>query len=151
MILWFPHYKNVGGAEDIFQTKKNKGGASPHRAQWGSGNHCHRKLCVRKIIMGSKRQTHKRKKWINTKTPILAREATELQIVRGWERMAGKYPFMLALSLHSSLNICYSLATVWTRNWTSGLSSMAIMFLVKSSKCEEKMTTENRERWQGLS
>lgn len=24
MILWFPHYKNVGGAEDIFQTKKNK-------------------------------------------------------------------------------------------------------------------------------
>lgn len=152
MILCFPQYKNVGGAKDIFQINKRR--CFPTQStvrQWKSlswkavdDKNCHG---FKKVT----RQTHKRKNWKNTKTPILAQEAAELQIVRGWERVAEKYPFMLALSLCSSLNICYCLATVRTRRWTSGLNSMAIMFLAKSPKCEEKMTTENRERWRGLS
>lgn len=102
---------------------------------------------IQKVI----RQTHSRKIWINTKTPLLAQEAAELQIVRGQERIAGMCPFMLTLSLCSSLNICYCLATVRARHCTSHLSSMAVMFIVKSPKCGGRETTKNCERWQGLS
>lgn len=72
------------------------------------------KLWVQKVI----RQTHSRKIWINTKTPLLAQEASELQFVRGQERTVGTCPFVLALSLRSSLNICYCLAPVRSRHWT---------------------------------
>lgn len=147
----FPTTRTSG--EKVTFSRQAKGDAFSQRAQWGSGTHCHGKLWMIKIVVGSKshQRNSQQKSMSKYKDTTSGSQATELQIVRGQERIAGMYPFMLALSLCSSLNICYCLATVRARHWTSGLSSMAVMFVVKSPKCEERETTENWERWQGLS
>lgn len=118
MILWFLHYHNIG-EDDIFQTNKKTFFLPTEHSEAVeliSLESCGwwKLFWVQEVIM----QTHSSKMWINTKTPLLAREASELQFVRGQGRTLGMCPFMLALSLRSSLNICYCLATARSRHWT---------------------------------
>lgn len=139
IILWFLHYPNTGEG-DIFQSsKKTFFLPTEHSEAMGliALGSCRwwKLLWVQKVI----RQTHRMKIWVNTETPLLAQEASELQFVRGQERTVGMCPLMLALSLSSSLNICYCLATVRRRPWT-------LLWAVKLSWSEWNHPTVRRQR-----
>lgn len=150
MILWFLHYHNIGEG-DIFQTsRKTFFLPTEHSEAVGLialGSCGWWKLSwVQKVI----RQTHSRKIWINTKTPLLAQEASELQFVKRPVKDSGNAslyacPVLRFISKHLLLSGHCPKQTL-----DSALSSTAVMVAVKSPNCEERETMENWEGGQGL-
>lgn len=146
MILWFLHYHNIGEG-DIFQTsKKTFFLPTEHSEAVGLialGSCGWWKLSwVQRVI----RQTHSRKIWINTKTPLLAQEASELQFVKRPVKDSGNAslyacPVLRFISKHLLL-----FGHCPKQTLDSALSSTAVTVAVKSPNCEERETMEN---WEG--